>query len=87
MARTAHYQEKDLEAARTLLSRARTVQELRQAQAVLLPALTGASLTTTGELLGLSPNRVVLLRREFRGTGDATVGMSKGNVKSPLRGK
>ena len=74
MARTAHYPEKDLEAARTLLSRAKTVQELRQAQAVLLPALTGASLTTTAELLGLSRDRVVVLRREFRGTGDATVG-------------
>jgi transposase len=74
MARTAHYQEKDLEAARTLLSRAKTVQEIRQAQAILLPALTGATLSTTAELLGLSRDRVVVLRREFQGTGDATVG-------------
>ncbi|WP_158423158.1 hypothetical protein [Leptospirillum ferriphilum] len=40
MAHTAYYPEKGLEAARTLLSRAKTVQELQQAQAVLLPALT-----------------------------------------------
>ena len=74
MARTAHYQEKDLEAARTLLSRAKTIQEIRQAQAILLPALTGAPLSTTAELLGLSRDRVVVLRRKFQGAGDATVG-------------
>jgi|YelNatPaOPRAMG01_1025707.scaffolds.fasta_scaffold111868_1 transposase len=74
MARTAHSPETEIEAARTLLGRAKTIQELRQAQSVLLPALTGATLETTAEILGLSRDRVVVLRREFRETGEATVG-------------
>jgi Winged helix-turn helix len=65
MARTARYDEGELKAALKLVTEATTVQELRQGQAVLLPALTGASLETTAEVLGLSRDRVCVLRRQF----------------------
>lgn len=43
--------------------------QLRQSQAVLIPALTGASMETTAQILGLRRNRVCVLRRQFRATG------------------
>lgn len=65
MARTAQYNEGELKAALQMVSGAATIQELRQGQAVLLPALTGATLDTTAEILGLSRDRVCVLRRQF----------------------
>lgn len=66
MARIAKYSRWELEAAKALLARAKNIQELRQSQSVLLPALAGLTLEKTAELLGLSRDRVVVLRREFR---------------------
>lgn len=65
MARTAQYDEGELKAALQLVTEATTIQELRQGQAVLLPALTWASLDTTAEVLGLTRDRVCVLRRQF----------------------
>jgi len=65
MARIARYDEGELKAALQMVSEATTIQELRQGQAVLLPALTGATLDTTAEVLGLSRDRVCVLRRQF----------------------
>jgi transposase len=65
MARIARYDEEELRVALQLVTDASTLQELRQGQAVLLPALTGATLDTTAEILGLSRNRVCVLRRQF----------------------
>ena len=54
-----------LKIALQLVTDASTLQELRQGQAILLPALTGATLDTTAEILGLSRDRVCVLRRQF----------------------
>ena len=58
MARPAHYQDEELAWAKLLIETATTVQQLRRGQAMLLPALTGASMDTTATLLGLGRNQV-----------------------------
>ena len=71
MARPAHYQDEELAWAKLLIETATTVQQLRRGQAMLLPALTGASMDTTATLLGLGRNQVCVLRRQFRTPGQA----------------
>jgi hypothetical protein len=65
MARTARYDENEIKIALELVTKAKTLQELRQGQSILLPVLTGATLDTTAEILGLSRDRVCVLRRRF----------------------
>jgi transposase len=74
MARTARHEEAELTVAKQLVASAKTLQQLRQGQAMLLPALTGASMETTAEILGIGRNRVCVLRRQFRQAGGATFG-------------
>ena len=64
MSRKAKHSLWEVGAARALLSKAKNVQEFRQLQAILLPALLGITLKQTAEILGLSRDRVVVLRRE-----------------------
>ena len=71
MARPAHYQDAELAWAKLLIETATTVQQLRRGQAMLLPALTGASMDTTATLLGLGRNQVCVLRRQFRAPDQA----------------
>ncbi len=71
MARPAHYQDEELAWAKLLIETATTVQQLRRGQAMLLPALTGASMDTTATLLGLGRNQVCVLRRQFRAPDQA----------------
>lgn len=71
MARSAHYDETELAWATFLIETATTVQQLRRGQAMLLPALTGASMDTTATLLGVGRNQVCVLRRQFRAAGNA----------------
>jgi len=66
MARTAVHGEAEVEAAKRLAGAAKSLMQLRQSQAILIPALTGASLETTAEIVGLSRDRVCVLRRQFR---------------------
>lgn len=66
MARTAHYDDTQLAWAQLLIETATTVQQLRRGQAMLLPALTGASMATTARLLGVGRNQVCVLRRQLR---------------------
>jgi transposase len=65
MARPARHDEGEIKVALKMVSAATTLQELRQGQAILLPALTGATIDTTAEVLGLSRDRVCVLRRQF----------------------
>jgi transposase len=51
--------------AKACLKQARTVEELRQAQAVLLPLESGLSLAQVAEVLGISVGWVCRLRRRF----------------------
>jgi hypothetical protein len=64
MARRASGSEQ-IEAARTLLREATTVEQLRQAQAVLLPLELGLSLEQTAKAIGRSPRATCALRTRF----------------------
>lgn len=66
MARTARYDDTELVLAQFMIEAASTVQQLRRGQAILLPALTGASMDTAAKLLGIGRNQVCALRRQFR---------------------
>ena len=54
-----------LEAARKQLLEARTLAELRAAQAVILPLVYGLSMQSTAEVLGMSKGWTCQMRREF----------------------
>ena len=84
MARTAEHSNWELSAARTILSKAKNIQELRQSQAILLPALAGLTLKQTAELLGLSRDRVVVLRREFRRSKGVPILENRGGRRHQL---
>ena len=73
MGRIANHGELEIEAAKRLAVEAKSLMQLRQSQAILIPALTGASMDTTTEILGLGRNRVCVLRREFRASGNQGV--------------
>jgi len=64
MARTPRGREV-LEKAKELLSKARTVEELRKAQAVVLPLEYGLSMERTGAITGVSKGWASHLRAEF----------------------
>ncbi len=64
MSRPAKGQEV-LEKAKAFLAEAKTVEELRQAQAVVLPLEFGLSLRQTAEAIGKSPRWTSKLREEF----------------------
>lgn len=70
MARVARQTSAEIDAALLAARGARTLAELRQAQAILVPALTGAGLEIAAQILGLGRDRVSTLRRQFR-QGDA----------------
>lgn len=78
MGRTAKHVGAEVKAARRLAATAQSLMQLRQSQGILIPALTGASLEITAEVIGLSRDRVCVLRRAFRSNGfkgvDATEG-------------
>jgi hypothetical protein len=71
MARSAHYDETELAWATLLIQTARTLKQLRRGQALLVPALTGASMDTTATLLGVGRNQVCVLRRQLRAADNA----------------
>ena len=51
MARTATYEEQEIQEAIRLVESAKTIQQLRQGQAILIPALTGASMEATARMV------------------------------------
>lgn len=64
MARPASGNEQ-IEAARSLLREAKTVEQLRQAQAVLLPLALGLSLEQTAQAIGRSVSATCAMRTRF----------------------
>lgn len=76
MARPLRIDARLVERARQAAAQATSVQELRAAQAVLLPAQTGATLTQTAALLGVGRATAARLQARFRRTckPGATVG-------------
>lgn len=69
MTRRAYYPQWQIALAQELVDSAKRVQQLRQGLAVLIPVLTGASITTTAQVLGLRKSSVFLLRRKLRESG------------------
>ena len=65
MARPFTGDEETIEIAQIAIGQATTLDELRQAQAVLLPLLYGLSLEQTAQVIGLSPGWACQLRRRF----------------------
>ncbi len=65
MSRPASGDAKVLMNARQAIASARTVVQLRQAQAVVLPLDYGLSLTETAQVIGVSPGWTCQLRRRF----------------------
>jgi transposase len=70
--RRARHSEAEIAVAEALAGSARTAQQLRQAQAILLPALAGLSISATARVLGIGRNQVCVLRRSFREAGGPT---------------
>ena len=65
MARPFTGDKETIEIAQIAIGQATTVDELRQAQAVLLPLLYGLSLEQTAQVIGVSPGWACQLRRRF----------------------
>ena len=65
MARPFTGNEETIEIAQIAIGQATTPDELRQAQAVLLPLLYGLSLEQTAQVIGVSPGWACQLRRRF----------------------
>lgn len=63
---------------------AESLAQLRQSQAILIPALTGASLEATASILGITRNHVCLLRRQFRSGGGAEPISTRGGRRRAL---
>lgn len=66
MSRSSNFEPAVIETARNLLASAKTVRELRTAQAILLPALYGLTRDQTAAAIGLSSSRVGALQAEAR---------------------
>lgn len=78
MSRTAGGQQ-FIDKAKELLTKARTVQELRQAQAVVLPLVFNMSLEQTSSIIGVSKGWVCQLRTDFiRNNGNVEQKVSRG---------
>jgi hypothetical protein len=84
MIRKPRRNEREIEAALRAAVAAVNLAELRLYQSILIPALTGASLDATAEILGLSRSRVCLLRRQFRAgiNGAAPLGKRGGRRRA-----
>jgi transposase len=63
--------------AQKAVAQATSVKELRAAQAVLLPAIMGATLTQTGALLGVGRATAARLQAEFRQANKPTAAAGK----------
>ena len=72
MVRTATYNNQEIQNATQLVESAKTIQQLRQGQSILISALTGATMDETAKLLGIGRNHVCILRRQFRAKGGPT---------------
>ena len=72
MARTATYNDQEIQKAAQLVESAKTIQQLREGQSILIPALTGATMDETAKVLGIGRNYVLVLRRQFRAEGGPT---------------
>jgi hypothetical protein len=68
MARLSQNEQETINAARKMLKQAETLEQLRAAQAILLPALLDATIEQTAGVLGVSTAPVSRLRSRFKTT-------------------
>jgi transposase len=77
MSRTSKHPASVVERAKVAADSASTLQELRLAQAILLPAFLGATIAQTAEALGVGHATVSRLRATFRSTQQAQTPVPK----------
>jgi len=77
MARPRRIDKKAVARAQEAVAQATTLEELRAAQAVLLPAVMDTTLTQTGALIGVGRATVARLRARFRQSGKRVVAEGK----------
>jgi transposase len=77
MARPRHTDLKVVSQAQKAVAQATSLQELRAAQAVLLPAIMGTTLTETAALLGVGRATVARLQADFRQAKKPNVASAK----------
>lgn len=66
MSRHSKFTDKQITSARAAIEQVQTVEEIRQAQAVLLPALHGLSMEEAGVVMGVSRATVGRLQQQWR---------------------
>lgn len=79
-----HRDQTEVRAALAAAAIAQSVAQLRQSQAILIPALTGVSLEVTARLLGVSRNHICMLRRLFRNGSAVTAASPRGGRRRAL---
>lgn len=79
MSRPSNHSTSVVERAKAAADSATTLQELRLAQAILLPAVLGATIGQTAELLGVGHATVSRLQAAFRTSGGAQASATKSN--------
>lgn len=79
MSRHSNHSISVVERAKAAADSATTLQELRLAQAILLPAVLGATIDQTAELLGVGHATVSRLQATFRTSGGAQASATKSN--------
>lgn len=79
MSRPSNHSIPVVERAKAAADSATTLQELRLAQAILLPAVLGATIGQTAELLGVGHATVSRLQAAFRTSGGAQASATKSN--------
>jgi transposase len=84
MSRSAKFEPAVIESAQKLLSTAKTVREMRTAQAILLPAIFGLTREQTASAIGLSISRVGGIQAEARNPESQTKGSHGGRRRQTM---
>jgi transposase len=84
MSRTAKFETSVVETAGKLLSAAKTIREMRTAQAILLPAVFGLTREQTAAAIGLSASRVGGIQAEARNPALQTKGPHGGRRRQTM---
>lgn len=84
MSRSAKFEDEVIETARKLLCAAKTIREMRAAQAILLPAVFGLTREQTAAAIGLSSSRVGGIQAEARNPGLQAKGSHGGRRRQTM---
>ena len=84
MSRSAKFEANVVETARKLLSAAKTIREMRAAQAILLPAVFGLTREQTAAAIGLSASRIGGIQAEARNPNPQIKGSHGGRRRQTM---